>query len=109
MGGAAAEGKNTKTDTSTTRKRVSSPKKIPELTETTTESTRPPTEPVRQMTDHSTFNTGEPLAYFRTLKKHEPTRSRFWTEGGSGRWINREEDLDAVVVYVMEGQDRKGV
>ena len=42
----------------------------------------------------------------RILKKHEPTRSRFWTEGGSRRWINTEEDLDAVVVYVMDGQVR---
>ena len=102
------------------------------------------------MTVHSTFNIGEPLAYFltwttygtwlpgdergwnrkgvpeilppnalfvemaqsqlkRILKTHEPTRSRFWSEGGSRRWINTEEDLDAVVVYVMDAQDRKGV
>ena len=45
----------------------------------------------------------------RILKTHEPTRSRFWTEGGSRRWINTEEDLEAAVVYVMEGRDRKGV
>ena len=44
----------------------------------------------------------------RILKKHEPTRSRFWTEGGSRRWINTEEDLEAVVVYVIDSQDRKG-
>ena len=61
------------------------------------------------MTVHSTFTTGELLAYFLPLKKHAPTRSRFWTDGGSGRWINTEEDLDAVVVYVIEAQDRKGV
>ena len=46
----------------------------------------------------------------RRLKEVEPTRSRsrFWTEGGSRRWINREENLEAAIVYVMEAQDRKG-
>jgi REP element-mobilizing transposase RayT len=45
----------------------------------------------------------------RRLKEVESTRSRFWTEGGSCRWINLEADLEAAVVYVIEAQDRKGV
>lgn len=44
----------------------------------------------------------------RRLKELEPGRTRFWTEGGSCRWINVDEDLEAVVVYVIEAQDRKG-
>ena len=43
----------------------------------------------------------------RRLKEIEPTRTRFWTEGGSCRWINHEADLEAAVIYVLEGQDRK--
>ncbi len=42
----------------------------------------------------------------RTLKPECPGRERFWTEGGSCRWINDEDDLHAVIVYVKEGQDR---
>lgn len=45
----------------------------------------------------------------RRLKEFVVGRERFWTEGGSCRWINREDDLGAVVVYVMEAQDRKGL
>ena len=37
----------------------------------------------------------------------EPGRSRFWTEGGSCRWINVDDDLEAAVNYVIEAQDRK--
>ena len=43
----------------------------------------------------------------RRLKEVEPARTRFWTEGGSCRWINQEAELDAAVIYVLEGQDRK--
>jgi hypothetical protein len=35
------------------------------------------------------------------------TRSRFWTEGASCRWINHENDLEAAILYVVEAQDRK--
>ena len=45
----------------------------------------------------------------RRLKGIEPRRSRFWTEGGSSRWINLESELEAAVVYVVEAQDRKDV
>lgn len=45
----------------------------------------------------------------RKLKEAGVARNRFWTEGGSGRLINREEDLEAATRYVIEGQDRKGV
>src|SRR5262249_21050343 len=44
----------------------------------------------------------------RKLKQIEPTRQRIWTEGGSCRWINGEADLEAVILYVTEAQDRKG-
>jgi REP element-mobilizing transposase RayT len=44
----------------------------------------------------------------RRLKASESARTRFWTEGGSCRWINQEADLEAAVFYVIEGQDRKG-
>jgi REP element-mobilizing transposase RayT len=43
----------------------------------------------------------------RRLKADVPTRARFWTEGGSCRWINQEADLEAAVLYVVEAQDRK--
>jgi REP element-mobilizing transposase RayT len=43
----------------------------------------------------------------RRLKEAGATRTRFWTEGASCRWINQEDDLEAVVLYVVEAQDRK--
>ena len=43
----------------------------------------------------------------RKLKAVHATRTEFWTEGASLRWINTEDDLAAVVVYVMEAQDPK--
>ena len=45
----------------------------------------------------------------RKLKPTHPGRERFWTEGGSRRWINHENDLEAAIVYVNEAQDRKGL
>jgi hypothetical protein len=44
----------------------------------------------------------------RRLKEAGATRTRFWTEGGSCRWINTEAALEAAVGYVLEAQDRKG-
>lgn len=43
----------------------------------------------------------------RRLKPTHPTRKRFWTEGGTCRWINHEDDLQAAVTYVSQAQDRK--
>lgn len=43
----------------------------------------------------------------RNLKAADKTRTRFWTEGASLRWINTEDDLPAAIAYVMEAQDRK--
>ncbi|WP_146527097.1 transposase [Novipirellula artificiosorum] len=43
----------------------------------------------------------------RKLKPKHSGRARFWTEGGSRRWINHEKDLEAAIVYVIEAQDRK--
>jgi hypothetical protein len=34
----------------------------------------------------------------------EPIRTKWWTEGGSGRYINDEESLEAAIRYVAEGQ-----
>ena len=45
----------------------------------------------------------------RKLKLNHPARTRFWTQGASCRWINRDEELTAVIEYVTEAQDRKGV
>ena len=44
----------------------------------------------------------------RKLKPTYPGRERFWTEGGSRRWINHEDDLESAIIYVNEAQDRKG-
>ena len=44
----------------------------------------------------------------RWLKSRHPGRERFWTAGGSCRWINHQDDLEAVIGYVNEAQDRKG-
>lgn len=58
----------------------------------------------------------------RRLKEHErvsyanPTRQRgiakpirenWWAERGSKRFINDEESLEAAILYVRDGQDRK--
>jgi len=45
----------------------------------------------------------------RYLKPCSRGRERFWTEGGSCRWINHEDDLESAIVYVNDAQDRKGV
>lgn len=41
----------------------------------------------------------------RKLKCAGAARVRFWTEGGSCRWLNTEDELDAAIVYVTECQD----
>ena len=43
----------------------------------------------------------------RKLKSMGDGRERFWTEGGSCRWINEEADLEMAIMYVLEAQDRK--
>ncbi len=43
----------------------------------------------------------------RTLKLRYPNRKHFWTEGGSGRFVNSETELERVVLYASEAQDRK--
>ena len=43
----------------------------------------------------------------RHLKRSHAGRERFWTEGGSCRWINHEDDLETVIAYVTYAQDRK--
>jgi REP element-mobilizing transposase RayT len=45
----------------------------------------------------------------RCLKANfDPERENWWAERGSIRWVFDEESLDTVVVYVKDGQDRKG-
>ena len=42
----------------------------------------------------------------RTLKKKfASTRENWWAERGSIRYINSEDDLEAAVLYVRDGQD----
>lgn len=43
----------------------------------------------------------------RKLKGAGVKREKFWTEGGSKKSVNTEEDLDRVIFYASEGQDRK--
>ncbi|QEG25190.1 transposase [Mariniblastus fucicola] len=45
----------------------------------------------------------------RHLGDAYPNRKRFWTEGASTRWINREADLASAIEYTLEAQDLKGV
>ncbi|APW58649.1 transposase [Paludisphaera borealis] len=44
----------------------------------------------------------------RRLKADNPTRTRFWTEGASCRWINNQDDLEAAAHYVIVAQDQAG-
>ena len=41
------------------------------------------------------------------LKPSHPERQRFWTEGGSCRWINFKDDLESAIIYTNDAQDRK--
>jgi REP element-mobilizing transposase RayT len=44
----------------------------------------------------------------RCLKRQfEPKREKWWAERGSTRYVNDEDSLEAAVLYVTEGQDRK--
>jgi len=44
----------------------------------------------------------------RKLKSAGVNRENFWTEGSSKRCVNSEEELERVIYYATEGQDRKG-
>jgi REP element-mobilizing transposase RayT len=44
----------------------------------------------------------------RCLKEQfNPQRENWWAERGSVRWLWNEDDLDAAILYVIEGQDRQ--
>ena len=44
----------------------------------------------------------------RCLKQRfDSDRDRWWSERGSMRYLNDEESLEAAIVYVLDGQDRK--
>ncbi len=45
----------------------------------------------------------------RKLKEAGESRTNFWTEGASCRWVNTEDDLEAAIVYALDAQDRKGL
>src|SRR5262249_32035977 len=45
----------------------------------------------------------------RQLKEAYAGRERWWTEGGSKRYLWTQEDLESVVVYVREWQERPAV
>jgi REP element-mobilizing transposase RayT len=38
-------------------------------------------------------------------KKFDSTRENWWAERGSIRYINNEDDLEAAILYVRDGQD----
>jgi hypothetical protein len=38
----------------------------------------------------------------------QAVRTKWWTERGSGYFVNDDEGLDAVIQYVCEGQERRG-
>ena len=40
----------------------------------------------------------------RRLQPTNPNRKRFWTEGGSCRWIKQQDDLQSAIIYVNESQ-----
>jgi hypothetical protein len=42
------------------------------------------------------------------LKEAGIKRENFWTEGGSKKSVNTNDDLERVIYYASEGQDRKG-
>jgi REP element-mobilizing transposase RayT len=44
--------------------------------------------------------------HLKTLDVHGG-RTKWWTEGGSKRWIYEETDLESVVAYVNECQDKR--
>ena len=56
----------------------------------------------------------EQLKVWCTRKLNQSFRSdgaapeRWWTEGGSKRWINDQQHLENVIRYVAEAQDLKG-
>jgi REP element-mobilizing transposase RayT len=35
------------------------------------------------------------------------TQAKIWTRGGDCEWIRTEKDLEQIVTYVIDGQDRK--
>ena len=43
----------------------------------------------------------------RSLRPNDAVREKLWTERGSRRYIGDEESLEAVIAYVLDGQDRK--
>jgi len=43
----------------------------------------------------------------RCLKSLDDQRENWWAERGSIRWIYNIEDLEAVIIYVEDAQDKK--
>ena len=43
----------------------------------------------------------------RVLRQFDPSRTQWWAERGSIRWVFTEDELSTVVDYVKDGQDRK--
>lgn len=43
----------------------------------------------------------------RRLKTHPQAAkyARWWTQGGSGRYLNDEDSLEAAILYVSDAQD----
>lgn len=45
----------------------------------------------------------------RCLNELVPRRKRWWTDRGSGRFLNCDDGLEKATIYVRESQDRKGL
>ena len=43
----------------------------------------------------------------RCLRSLDETRENWWAERGSIRWIYDDDGLESVIIYVVDGQDRK--
>ena len=58
------------------------------------------TSPKKVRTDLKAYTT-------RRLKSFEGRRKNWWAERGSIRWVFTHADLESVIFYVVEAQDRK--
>lgn len=45
----------------------------------------------------------------RLREQIDASRENWWADRGSIRWVFRDEELESVLHYVMEAQDRKGL
>jgi len=58
----------------------------------------------RRLKEHEQASNANPTSYRESTK---PIRENWWAERGSKRFINDQESLEAAILYVRDGQDRK--